>query len=461
MPALSLDIKVPNNIEKMALKSARALEQLSKREAQVNAAIDKGTKSGKLSNAIASKARQNMARYKKSFIEQEAKLLVFGKKGNASEKQRLSLTKAIAKNYLMVKDAAILAFKAAKAMTVDAINGSNEFTKDKKAMSFEVSLWSSGTELGSQFAELEKFAKKTDVPIKEITEQFLKLRQASSAINLVSNEQAANLVKVYTDIRAISQSTERASKFMDEYTSKMAEGPDIAARFLAQAKAAHKEWADIGSGRATMDIAGPLATEDKWAALEKKISEAMKPLADIWNKVSGKLADTLTKFAESKEFKEFINWIAKKIEWLVGPDGIPKLVSEIGKFATKWADIGKDMAKSTSSWFSDIGDFFDKGVKYFNLLDAYEEAQKRIHGGAQSQPQTVPQAAPKKDVGGDKSTGGSKAMNAGSRDLQLAGITIQNLNVTGTGADAEKIARSVRQELQMLMQSGALSRGLA
>ncbi len=450
MPALTLDIKVPNTLEQMAKKTAKALDAVTAREAKLNALLAKGMKTGKISGEFSKKVSQQLIRQKKQILEQNAKEIAFGHKKDAEGKKALSFTDKLAKNYLMVRDAVTVAFRAAKAMTLDALEKGSELEKLTQSMKFEVDLFASGTNEGGQFAELQKFAKQTKVPIKELTDEWMKFRRASTPINVVSNKQAGDLLKVWADIRAISQSSEVASRVTDEWMSKFAEGPDVAARWLAQVKAAHKEWATIGSGDFAKNIKGPLAAEDKMDAAKNKMLSAIKPLTDLMNQLKGSFADFMSKLAGNKTFKNFIKEIADDIRWLISDKGLPAMATAIADFFTKFGQETDKFMASTESKLDKVGNFFRDAFKFFSPADLINTIQKGPPSDTPPAPRAPPPADPSKH--GALSTRGDK---------QLAGITIQNLNVTGGSDSADQIARSVRQEMQLLLQAGALSKGYA
>lgn len=453
MPAFTLDIKVPKgDLAAMAKKTAKALDEVTKREAKLNMLLTKGVKAGKISADLAKKSATVMVRYKKQLLDQQAKELVHGKQKNDSDKKQMTFTEKLSKHYLMVRDAVSLAFGAIKKLASEAIDKGNEIEKMTKALSFQVDMFSANTDSGAQFKELKKFAEQTKVPLSELADQWLKLRKtsANSGINIVDNKTAANMVKVYADIRALSQSSEVAADVTAQWMEKFSEGPDIAARFLMQLKAAHKEWKDIGTGKMAMEITGPMATDDKWKAFDTKLADAIKPLRDLYNGLSGKIADVLSKFVSSKAFKSFIGDMVEGIRWLIDK-GLPKLQDAILKFWNFWADIGNKLAESDV-----MGKFFD-GMKAAG--DAIDKVYDKVFGGEQKQspppamkPPPMKQSAP----ADEKKTGMLNQSGA-----QLAGITIENLNVNGSGQSAEQIARSVRQEMQLLLQAGALSKGYA
>ncbi len=448
MPAFTLDIKAPNTLEKMANKTAKALEAVAVKEAKINALLAKGMKTGKVSGELAKKTSQQMLRIKKQIIEQSAKEIATGRQQDNAGKKQLSFTEKLSKNYLMVRDAVMIAFRAAKAMTVDAIDKGNEFAKLAKSMQFEVDLFASGTETGKQFKEIEKFAHGNITLAKEMTDQWVKFRKASTGLNVVTNEQAAGLLRVWADIRAISQSSEQATKVTDEWISKFAEGPDVAARFLQQVKGAHKGWEKIGTGELFKNMKGPLALEDKMDAASQKMVSALAPLTKLMNDLKSQFADFLMKLASNKVFKNFIADLVEGTKWLINK-GLPALTDAFTKFWNFFSDLGDKLAKSDFA-----GKLFDYAYAAQKWLEKQMEPEKvKAPPPSMTAPPPTPPAprAPAEQKG---------AMNAPKVERQLAGITIQNLNVNG-GGDPQENARSVRQELQLLLQAGALSKGLA
>lgn len=423
MPALTLDIKTPNTLEKMAKKTAKALERIAVLEKQVNHLRDKGIKSTKSAETVT-------------------------KRREASAKKELSLTDNLAKHYLMVRDAVMIAWRAAKSMTLDAMDKGNELAKLTASMKFEVDMFSSGTDAGAQFKEIEKFAKGNVKLTKEMTDQWIKFRKASTSINVVTNEQAAGMLRVWADIRAISQSSEEATKVTDEWLSKFAEGPDVAARFLAQVKATHKEFAKIGTGELFKNMKGPLALEDKMEAASEKMTNALAPLTKLLNDLKSSFGDFLSKLAGNKMFKNFISEVAKDIRWFI-TEGLPAFGVAIEKFFSKLGEESEKFVQTSGAAIDKVGDFLKKAYDFLNPAQILRDMQNG--------PPPAPQAPQPRAPAEQKKTG----MLGQKQDVQLAGITIQNLNVNGGSAGAEQIARSVRQEMQLLLQAGALSKGYA
>jgi hypothetical protein len=413
---------------------------VSAREAKLNVLMAKGAKVGKISGELAKKTSQILIRQKKQILEQGAKEIAFGKNRDADGKKQLAFTDKLAKHYLMVRDAVTIAFRAAKAMTIDAMEAGNELTKMTAAMKFEIDLFSAGTKEGAQFKEIEKFTSslgKGANYTKELTEQFLKFRRAGEGgLIPVSNKEAAHLLLLYADIRAISQSTEQADKITGEWINKFKEAPYLAARFEQEIKKAHKGWEDIGTGKFAKTTKGPLDIEDKVDKAKNKMAQALAPLTKLLNDLKSSFADFMVKLASNKMFKNFIAGVADSIRWMI-EKGLPALGAAIGKFADQWKAAGAEIEKSGMKWFDKIGD---------NL-------KKDLLNGPQGEP--PPARAPKP---ADKDKGASLDTK---KTTQLAGITIQNLNVNGDGQDADQIARSVRQEMQLLLQAGGLSRGIA
>lgn len=450
MPALTLDIKTPNTLEKMAVKTAKALDQLSMREAKLNALMAKGMKTGKVSGELAKKTSAALVRMKKQIVEQSAKEIAMGGKREADGKKQLSFTDKLSKNYLMVRDAVMIAWRAAKAMTLDAMEKGNEIAKMTKAMQFEVDMFASGTDTGKQFQEIEKFAKGNVKLTKEMTDQWIKFRKASTNTNVVSNEQAASMLKVWADIRAISQSSEEASKVTDEWLSKFAEAPYLAARFLSQVKAAHKGWEKIGTGELFKNMKGPLALEDKMEAASNKMTAALAPLTKLLNDLKSGFADFMSKLAGNKMFKNFISEVAKDIRWFI-TEGLPAFGGAITKFFKILGEESEKFVKDSGAAMDKVGGFLKKVFDYVNPAQIIRDIQ-----GGGTQGTAPPQLRPPQPT--DPSKHGSYTPRS---ERQLAGITIQNLNVTGVADDADQIGRSVRQELQLLLQAGALSKGYA
>lgn len=450
MPALTLDIKTPNTLEKMALKTAKALDQLSAREAKINVLLAKGMKTGKVSAELAKKTSAQLIRAKKQILEQGAKELAMGGKRDADSKKQLSFTDKLSKNYLMVRDAIMVAWRAGKAMTLDMMEKGNELEKLSASMRFEVDMFTSGTDAGAQFAEIKKFAGNSVKLQKEMTDQWIKFRKAGTEVNVVTNQQASSMLRLWADVRAISQSSEEASKVTDEWINKFKESPYAAARFLSQVKATHKEFAKLGTGELFKNMKGPLALEDKMEAANNKMVASLAPLTKLMNDLKSSFADFMIKLSGNKMFKNFIKDIADSIKWLISDEGLPKFAKAIGKMFSDIGDETKKFVESSGALMDKAGGFLEKLWNFVNPAEIIRQIQEGPPG---KQP---PQLRPPQPT--DPNKHGSYTPKS---ERQLAGITIQNLNVTGVADDADQIGRSVRQELQLLLQAGALSKGYA
>jgi hypothetical protein len=432
MPALTLDIKTPNTLEKMALRTAKALDQMSKRETVVNKQLDKLVKTGKLSDAVAKKARETMSKNKKGLIDQQAKLMVMDKKSLDNGKKEITMTRRLADSYLMVKDAVMVAWRAAKSMTIDMFNKGKAAANAQADALYEINQWS-GFKGVDQLKEIDKWARESGIKIEEARQAWLKFRQASTQQRVIGNQDAMDMMKFWGDIRAISKSTAQADKQMDAWIEKINEGPAAASRFQKQLAELTK-FGKIGSGDVAKALKNSMAGADD--QLENALGDFEKKIFGKFEGVVAKMktmfSGWLTKLTNSKMFDNFLTGMRDTAQWLI--DNLPKLGDTIADFVKKWNEEG---GKATD-W---IGDKAGRLLDLINPMKIIEDLQKGP---------PKPTAPPAK----------SGALSPKS-DRQLAGITIQNLNVEGGGSDAEQIARSVRQELQMLLQAGALSKGYA
>lgn len=490
MAALELDIKLTNDLETMALKTAKALDDVAEREKKVNAMLDKGVQLGTLSDEVAKRARDHMAKHKKQILDQAAKDLVLGKKKNEDIKQQSSFADKLAKHYLMVRDAIMVAWRAAKAMTIDLISGGRKTAKELASVKYELNQWS-GSKGAEQFAEIDKFAKATNISVAEASRQWLKFRQASTSTRVIGNQEAMDLLKVWADIKAISQSTEQADKQMDEYIQKIGEGPAVAAAFLKQLQETTdkgvvgtgeiaKSMKDIGQGADD-------AFENSVTRLEKLFNDKFGGVVD---KIKVMLAGMLDKLTNSKAFNNFLDQVRKDAEWLIRK--FPDLIKFVGDFWSIVNEVNEDIGKKGIAWIEKISSVFssiasavttsseavrkmlgieikdpnslqplnDKPVFKNKIVEQQKTEpsafQKTADEPNRLEPVTPTQTTPVQPVQHQEKQKTPSAIDK----KKTASIIIQNLNVTG-GGNPEQVARSVRQELQLLLQAGALSRGLA
>lgn len=448
MPALTLDIKTPNELEKMARKTARALEKVSKREAEVNKQLERMVKNGKLSYAVAKKAREQMTKNKKGLIDQQAKLLVFDKKKLNNGKKEISLAKNLTQKYLMVRDAVMLAWRAAKAMTMDLFKRGKDAANAQASALYEINQWS-GFKGVEQMKEIDKWARSSGIKIEEARQAWLKFRQASTQQRIISNQDAMDMLKFWGDIRAISKSTAQADKQMDAWIEKIHEGPDAAARFQKQLAELTK-YGKIGTGEVAKKLGGSMMGADDVLSnalgdFEKKI---FGRFGGVITKMKLMFAGWLSKLTNSKTFNNFLKGLADSAMQLL--KNLPKLGDAISDFVTKWNEEG---AKATN-WLADKA---GKVIDFLNPAKLYED-WKKIYKEENPSASPPPVSAPPKRIETPYPKTG--ALSPKTPERQLAGITIQNLNVTG-GGTAQENARAVRQEIQLLLQAGALSKGYA
>lgn len=447
MPALTLDIKTPNELERMALKTAKALDQMSKREAEVNKQLDKLVRTGKLSDAVAKKARETMGKTKKQLIDQQGKMLVLDKKALDNGKKEITMTKRLADSYLMVRDAVMVAWRAAKSMTVDLFNKGKAAANATADALYEINQWS-GFKGIDQMKEIDRWARESGIKIEEARQAWLKFRQASTQQRIISNQDAMDMLKFWGDIRAISKSTAQADKQMDAWIEKIHEGPAAASRFQKQLAELTK-YGKIGSGEVAKAMKGSMAGADD--TLSNALGDFEKKIFGRFEGVVAKMktmfAGWLTKLTNSKTFDNFLKGLADSAKWLM--DNLPKLGDTIASFVTKWNEEG---AKATN-WLSDKA---GKLLDYFNPASLWKDLMNGPPG--QNAPPPSSPSPPPRKIEPQNGTGKSGALSP-KMDRMLAGITIQNLNVTGK--DGDEVGRSVRQELQLLLQAGALSKGYA
>lgn len=480
MAALQLDIKVSNPLEQSAIKTAVALEHVATVEKKVNALAEKELATYELT-ASAQKRMSDMAKRTslptaKAMGDMARKDYSNKTHANTEAKKGIGIAQKLANNYLLVRDAVMVAWRAAKAMTLDLISGGRKTAKELAAIKYELNQWS-GSKGAEQFIEIEKFAKSANISVAEASKQWLKFRQASTNTRVVSNQEALDLVKVWADIRAISQSTEQADKQMDEYIQKIGEGPAVAASFLKQLQETTK-YGVVGTGEIAKNLrntgqGADDAFENSVTRLEKLFNDKFGGVVD---KIKNTLASAIDKLASSKTFHSVLDKMRDAAMWLI-EKGIPLLIDGIGKFVEAWNKAGDEIQKTGTDWFSKISDSAEKLLKFFNPAELVRDFQSgpngkrsedKTQGRRESEKATPAEQRRPEPITPTQTSPAQPATpiivqpppSGGPPGKKTASITIQNLNVNG-GGDADQIARSVKQELHNLLQAGALSRGLA
>ncbi len=233
---------------------------------------------------------------------------------------------------------------------------------------------------------------------------------------------------------------------MSEYLDKIKEGPAVAAKFREQLSELTK-YGKIGSGDVAKALKNSLASADD--RLENALGDFEKKIFGKFEGVVAKMktmfAGWLTKLSTSKTFDNFLTGMKDAAMWLI--DNLPKLGTVIEGFVKTWNTEG---AKATN-WLQ------DKAGKLLDLINPAQIWRDAVNGPPQQQ-QAPPVSAPPPRKAEPSAPGKTGSLSQ-KTERQLAGITIQNLNVTG--GDAQENGRAVRQELQLLLQAGALSKGYA
>lgn len=508
-------------LDKVAAKETKVNAMIDKinasyRQAAVSAktyaeaaakAQPKNDKSGaKLANE--EKGKKKVAAAEKDNAKATKKAADEEKKKKERQKESLATLKSIP---------LVLAGAAAAAVGLGvAIAASAKAAYDaKREATALIGAWT-GQRAPQALALIDGLAGKLGMSFAEARQKFVEFREAGA-----NNKVAAQMLKLRADLIAVGLSADAAD---GEIAKVKAAGRDVygQARAISEIQRA---YGGIGSGAkaaayATTSLAGAQAKlsntfAEKGAKLWEKIGPAIGTAAN-------RMVDFVTKLVDSEEGQaalegvasafvavgeavtsenlmtalnvvkavgsaigsvfEFtgkalafaasetvnavsfiIDKVGEAVDFLVDafPDGaaiVDGLIDGITSRATAAVDSVVGLAKGIASGFADaLG--IKSPSKLFaeygkNTVQGFERGQERELGGAAmpiqeaaAEPVATPQRS-KADSDAGSSSGGGKS------------IVIQQLIVQG-GGDADSIARSIRQELQLLLQAGDMSRGLA
>ena len=346
----------------------------------------------------------------------------------------------------------------------------------------------------------------------EAREKFLQFRESG-----LNNKMSAQLLKLRADLMATGLSAESADKEIARVTSV---GHDVYARARALQEI-QRSYGGIGSGAkaATYATVSLAAAQNKLSNVTGEVmADLWKEIGPHIGKAAHTLSDFAIKLIKSDDGKaaivavgdafKFVASVVTSENLTTGLNVVKALVQTIGQvfeFTGKAAAYGASKAVEAVEWITEeIGklvdlaaDMFPNGVAIVDgLIDGITSrisaaaetvaglASKIASGFAEAlgiqSPSKVFAAFGRNTVEGfeqgERQAIGSRALplqEAASeqpeapvtrRKESVTGssgwtITIEQLIVQG-GGDPDRIARSVRQELQALLSAGAMSRGM-
>lgn len=494
--ALTIDIKTNNEFLKAANAAADALDKIAAKEKNIDALSKK--------LGVSNKKILEAQRYN------ENKQLQIEKKKNQEQAEFRDKIKAGAAALYLVESAA----KAAYGVTVDLGKTLLEMAHDAgearrgAASMIDVLTGGRGKE---QLEILDQWATRLGLSFQETRQDFIDFRKAG-----VDNTMAVNLIKLKADLKSTGMSAQDAAGWVSKVTSA---GTDryAAQRIYNQIRAV-KGWHDLGDGVRAAEF----ATHSYEAAQNKLKNVADEKLADFWDKIGpsiGRAANRLADFIDSAAGGAAIDDIANAVIGVadaVNSDNMTTGLNVVKAIATAFEDVGEWIGKTASdiadfvndalpdleSFGSAVSDIFsvflDLDKKMFDaganiiggLIDGIKAGLPKVAAGVLdivsggiTKPFTdaLGIQSPSKlfaDYGENTVEGFSKgqqralgpmpiqdvaSMAPTAAPQQSSGggsITIENL-IVHSGGSAGDIARSIREEIQLLLMSGQVSRGLA
>jgi post-segregation antitoxin (ccd killing protein) len=497
--ALQLDIKANDAFERSALAAAAALEKVAAREKQVDAYAQKLAGSYQKAAGYAAKVggpdgKAAGAKPANKDLDAQKKKTKEGKKFSDYAKKAYEGGKTLALT-LAASAASALALGAALGA---AAKNSYETRRNSSAL---VDAFTGG-QGPKVLAQLDNLATKLGMTIDETRSKFVEFRQAG-----FQSQQAAALIKMRADLQAVGLSAEAADKEIGYVLSK-ADGHSNAAA-MRQLQEISRAYRGIGSGA----VAAGKSNETIGGAMAKLSNTATTALAKLWEKIgpdigkaANRLADFVTKLIDSEAGKKALDGIAagfKNITEAINEKTLTKAVSllkEIGaglSFMVKPIDqtVGKSASQLDAAVSAldrndvvlaerakEMGIDISKGIAA-GIEAKKSEAARAATGAADATAgafaETLGIQSPSKvfmdygrqtvagyEIGQREAIGEMPIQAAAARapaQRPAAGgggsITIEQLIVQG-GGNAHEIGTAIRQQLQLLLQAGALSRGI-
>lgn len=531
--ALTLDIKPNDALEKSALNAARALDVVAANEKKANALSDRLGKSfrsagdaaayinkqtesygkrAERSMAVADRAGKGAAAAQKKRNAESGKGLATDKRDTDEKKRNSEITKKIGTAVAGVAASIVAATAAATAMGAALALSAKHAAESKQGALALLNAWTHGR--GEEtLKRIDQFAGQVGMSTEEARQKFIDYRKTS---RWVTNQSAADLLKLRQDIVAVSKSTAVA----DEEIGSILSNADNPAMFAAKLAEVKRAYGGVGSG--ALAAADSLQSVD---AAQNRISNTVgETLAKLWKeigpsigKAANRLADFVDSLLKSDEGKAALAGIAdgfKSISEAINKENMTTALNAIrdtaeavgtvikGVSAVFGGAIGKSnkqLHAATEAFDENARALEEKRAEIFGrsvadglasgiasgTTDASNAAvamadktsvdfakalgiqspskvfkkfgEQTVEGFRKGEEDAITKDMPLQEAVAVMPKSGSVA---GATNNVTSGVTIENL-IVQSGGDPEAIARSIRQEIQMLLQAGQLARGFA
>lgn len=308
--ALTLDIKPNDALEKSALNAAKALDLVAANEKRANALSDKLGKSfmaagdaaayinkqtesyGKRAEkalSVSERAGKDAGSAQKKRNAEAGKGLATDKKDTEEKKRNSEITRKIGTAVTAVGASILAATAAATAMGTALALSAKHAGESKQGALALLNAWTHGR--GEEtMKRIDVFAQQIGMSTEEARQKFIDYRKTS---RWVTNQSAADLLKLRQDILAVSKS----SAIADEEIGSILSNADNPAMFAAKLAEVKRAYGGVGSG--ALAAADSLQSVD---AAQNRISNTVgEALAKLWKEIGpsiGKAANRLAGFVE-------------------------------------------------------------------------------------------------------------------------------------------------------------------
>lgn len=511
MTTLTLDIKPNDALEKSALKTASALDKVAASEKQVDAV----SKKIGASYAKVAAASSTIAKARTKAIATASKAYAVSKKDTDEDKKKYDWKKKaldLAKSTVTVLIAgATAAFGLGAALT--AI-GKNTFEARKQAGALLNAFTANRGDKAMRL--IDGMAEKLGMSLAEARAKFVEFREAG-----LNNKMSAQLIKLRADMMAVGLSAEEADKRITLVTGAAdGLGNVVAGQNMARLARAFQVTGDGAKAAAHAQISLEGAYNKVSNVATEALADFWKKVGPDIGRAAHELANFATAFLKSDEGKAGIKEVADAVRTLFkelaadkgNVKAIFETIRDSAVAATKAITALSKAIKFLSSepnanekaltgdamreQFAKVKDFFGFGKSAADGViqgiaskrSAVQQAAKDMADGTSKpfaeklgikSPSRVFAEYGRNTVEGfeqgEQRALGSRAMplqeaaamkppelrapSTTQNVTQAPSVVIQNLNVTGGNAD--EVGRSVRREIQLLLQAGQLSRGIA
>ena len=517
--ALEIDIKANDDFEKSALRISDALEKIAKEETKINALSNKlGVSTKQIAAAEKRAGADQVAEQKKIQAETAAKAKAeedFNDKLGLGVKGILGFAAAavgaVAATYELGKNLAEAAYNAdaareGSAALVKAFSGNAGDSVIKQLDEQAKQLGESVVDVRNQFVEYRKAgvdSQIADALIKtraDLVAMKVPAKEADAAIAHVlaaghdKNEALAQLGFIKKAFKVAGDGAIAAKVAIGSVASAQAQIHDDVEKTLANIW--KRIGPDIGEAAHRMaDFVEKLLDSEEGKEAIDDIAKAFHVLADAVtsdNIITGFNAIHAVASAISTVFDDVgtaIGFVASEIADFIGDAKLGDLLNPVAFLEKKAVGFGSSIVSglvegisgskneandATAELAQGAGDAFAKTLGIHSpstvfsgygedTVDGYEQGQKKAIGeepmpivsaaAEQPEPHTAQLAAAEQPAQ-------LAASQSNTTTDQSRTITIEKLEVHSSGSPQD-VARSIRQELQLLLRAGDLSRGMA